>query len=86
MHPLCLQKPEGIVNEALQQIAYADRIVLNKIDLVSPEQLENLDLRLRSINSLAQVKDKALGGKRGPQATGWTIYRLAVSQSLRSRA
>lgn len=52
---LRLQKPEGVVNEALQQIAYADRLVLNKIDLVSPEELESLELRLRAINSLAQV-------------------------------
>ena len=28
------EKPEGVVNEAVEQIAYADRIVLNKTDLV----------------------------------------------------
>ena len=28
------QKPDGVVNEALEQIAYADRVVLNKTDLV----------------------------------------------------
>ena len=28
------EKPEGVVNEALEQIAYADRIILNKTDLV----------------------------------------------------
>lgn len=28
------QKPEGVVNEALEQIAYADRVILNKTDLV----------------------------------------------------
>ena len=27
-------KGEGIVNEAVEQIAYADRILLNKVDLV----------------------------------------------------
>ena len=27
-------KPEGVVNEALAQVAYADRIILNKTDLV----------------------------------------------------
>lgn len=52
---MCPQKPEGVVNEALQQIAYADRIVLNKIDLVSAEQLQDLEARLKTINSLAQV-------------------------------
>ena len=29
------KKEDGAVNEALEQIAYADRIVLNKTDLVS---------------------------------------------------
>ena len=28
------EKPEGVVNEAAEQIAYADRIILNKTDLV----------------------------------------------------
>ena len=27
-------KPDGVVNEAIEQVAYADRIVLNKTDLV----------------------------------------------------
>ena len=31
-------KPEGNVNEALQQVAFADRILLNKTDLVSDEE------------------------------------------------
>lgn len=29
------KKPEGVDNEALKQLAYADRVVLNKVDLVS---------------------------------------------------
>ena len=33
------KKAEGDVNEALEQIAYADRIILNKTDLVGPEHL-----------------------------------------------
>jgi len=28
------KKPDGIVNEAISQVAYADRIILNKTDLV----------------------------------------------------
>ena len=34
MRHLDEQKPEGVVNEALAQVAYADRIILNKTDLV----------------------------------------------------
>lgn len=44
--PLCvLQHLEdassGVVNEAVNQIAFADVILLNKIDLVSEEQLQH---------------------------------------------
>ena len=50
------QKPLGMVNEALQQIAYADRLVLNKTDLATPAELDDLETRLRDINSLAQAR------------------------------
>ena len=32
-------RPEGTVNEAVQQVAFADRVLLNKVDLISPEEL-----------------------------------------------
>jgi G3E family GTPase len=48
-------KPEGSINEALQQVAFADKILLNKIDLVTPEEKEALKLRLRTINRFATV-------------------------------
>jgi G3E family GTPase len=48
-------KPEGIVNEAIEQVAFADRIVLNKTDLVGTEDLDRLENRIRNINSLAAL-------------------------------
>lgn len=41
--------------EARDQIAYADVIVLNKTDLVSPEDLDRVEHRVRVINHLATV-------------------------------
>ena len=41
--------------EAAEQIAFADQIVLNKIDLVTPEELAVVEARLRRINPLAPI-------------------------------
>lgn len=49
------RKPDGSVNEAEQQIAFADRIVINKIDLVTPEEYEEVEDRIRSINGFASM-------------------------------
>src|SRR5437899_3096014 len=39
--------------EAREQIVFADQIVLNKTDLVSEDELEDIDARLRRLNPLA---------------------------------
>lgn len=48
-------KPEGSINEAEHQIAFADRILLNKLDLVSAEELEDIEDRIKSMNSFARI-------------------------------
>jgi len=42
-------------NEVQQQIAFADVILLNKIDLVAPAELDALESRIRSMNAVARV-------------------------------
>ena len=42
-------------NEVQQQIAFADVILLNKIDLVLPEQLDDLEARIRGVNGVARI-------------------------------
>ncbi|ABQ30515.1 MULTISPECIES: CobW family GTP-binding protein [Acidiphilium] len=41
--------------EAEDQIAFADVIVLNKLDLVTPEELADVEARIRTINRFAQI-------------------------------
>jgi G3E family GTPase len=40
---------------AVQQVAFADKLLLNKTDLVSQEELRQLETRLRAINGGAQI-------------------------------
>ena len=42
-------------HEAEDQIAFADVIVLNKTDLVTPEELEDVERRIRAINKFATI-------------------------------
>jgi G3E family GTPase len=49
------KKPDGSVNEAYQQVAFADKILLNKIDLVTTEEKNALKERLAKINKFATV-------------------------------
>jgi G3E family GTPase len=41
--------------EAKNQIAFADVIILNKIDLVSPDELAAVEARIRAINPYARI-------------------------------
>merc|ERR1712146_92615 len=44
-------KPEGVENESVEQLAFADRILLNKTDLVKDEkELDSIEKRIKSIN------------------------------------
>ena len=42
-------------DEAREQIAFADVVLLNKCDLVTPDDLDSLDVRIRAINALAKI-------------------------------
>jgi len=41
--------------EAAAQIAFADVIVLNKLDLVTPDEAEAVEARIRAINAFAKI-------------------------------
>ncbi len=48
-------KPEGVENESVEQVAFADRILLNKIDLVSEAELEEVTKKIQIINRSAPI-------------------------------
>ena len=50
------ERPADVTNESVEQIAFADRIILNKTDLVSNDDLDRVEERIKSINSLASIK------------------------------
>jgi G3E family GTPase len=50
------EKPAGVENEAVEQVAFADRLLLNKVDLVADEAvLAELERRLRLVNKFAPI-------------------------------
>jgi len=42
-------------NEAVEQVAFSDIVLINKMDLVSPAQMEAIERRVRSLNPLAKI-------------------------------
>jgi len=49
------EKPEGVENESVEQVAFADKILLNKLDLVTPEEKAAVIAKLRGINTFAEL-------------------------------
>jgi G3E family GTPase len=46
---------DGVDNQAVDQIVCADRIVINKVDLVSPEEVDILRGKIRGLNATADL-------------------------------
>lgn len=53
---LTIEKEDGQINEAIKQVAMADRIILNKIDLVSSIEVEEIEMKIRTINTVAIIE------------------------------
>jgi G3E family GTPase len=49
------EKPEGVENECVEQVAFADRILLNKCDLVKEEEIVEVERQLKGINSSVDI-------------------------------
>ena len=46
---------DGIDNQAVDQIVCADRIIINKIDLVDDDSVQRIDGRIRALNQRADI-------------------------------
>jgi G3E family GTPase len=42
-------------NEAVEQVAFSDIVLINKMDLVSSEQMESVERQVRKLNPLAKI-------------------------------
>ena len=49
------EKEEGVENEAVEQLAFADRVLVNKVDLVDDVELAEVERRIRAINANASL-------------------------------
>ena len=49
------EKPDDVENESVEQLAFADRIMLNKIDLVSDDKIKEVESRIKAINGFAPI-------------------------------
>ena len=50
------EKAPDTMNGAVEQVAFADRMILNKTDLVSEIDLERIEARLQGINQFAPIQ------------------------------
>ncbi|KAL6748377.1 nickel chaperone for hydrogenase [Haematococcus lacustris] len=63
-------KPENAINEAVQQLAFADLILLNKLDLVSETDKADITLAIQRINNTARIIECQLNDdKQRPDPT-----------------
>ncbi|KAG0199292.1 hypothetical protein BGX28_007421 [Mortierella sp. GBA30] len=50
-----LKKEDGSLNETAKQIAMADRLILNKTDLISNDEADQLEADCRAMNGVAEI-------------------------------
>jgi len=58
---LTRERTKDAVNESAQQVAFADKVLLNKVDVATPEQLEASMEAIRSVNPYVEVCRCTLG-------------------------
>jgi G3E family GTPase len=49
------EKPEGAENEAVEQLIFADKVLLNKVDLVEEAYLTEVESRIHELNKTVAI-------------------------------
>jgi len=75
-------KPDGDVNEAEAQLAFADRIVLNKIDLVDRDEETEIKERIMTINTFATMIRSERSRVPLDQILGLNTFSLAKLEEI----
>mmetsp|Transcript_30267 Transcript_30267/g.52410 ORF Transcript_30267/g.52410 Transcript_30267/m.52410 type:complete len:396 (+) Transcript_30267:20-1207(+) len=52
---LAEEKPEGVENEAVEQVCFADKVLLNKTDLVDEAKLTEIEAELKKLNPTTPI-------------------------------
>mmetsp|Transcript_30266 Transcript_30266/g.52408 ORF Transcript_30266/g.52408 Transcript_30266/m.52408 type:complete len:396 (+) Transcript_30266:20-1207(+) len=52
---LAEEKPEGVENESVEQVCFADKILLNKTDLVDEARLTKIEAELKKLNPTTPI-------------------------------
>mmetsp|Transcript_29029 Transcript_29029/g.86692 ORF Transcript_29029/g.86692 Transcript_29029/m.86692 type:complete len:340 (+) Transcript_29029:38-1057(+) len=61
-------KPEGVENEAVEQVAFADRILLNKCDLCDEAHLARVEAKLRALDRAERGGQRPLRPEAGERS------------------
>lgn len=78
-----IEQQLGRSDESLEQIAFADVLVLNKVDLVDDEVLDGLETRLRDMNRMARIQRSVQGN--APIDTVLNLSAFDLDQVLERR-
>jgi len=57
---LTRERPKDAVNESAQQVGFADKVLLNKVDVCNKEKIEETKSAIRSINALVPIRECSL--------------------------
>jgi len=76
------EKADGAVNEAIQQVAFADRVLINKCDLASRDQINDIKERIHSLNGYAELIESEKSSVALDKVLGLSAFSLERCEDL----